>query len=223
MGDRENEFPVFGDQGDAGAGGEAVLLEPVAGEAEYGTGVSPLRVRVVARKRVVMLSSRGFAGAAAVAGAGGFHSESGLAVGAHGRGLQQGSWACSASGQARAAAKPGMAAESSGASALAMASSSRTRAWLTVVCAARLCVEHGDVVAWEADAELGGSDGVRQDGVGVGAKGFFDEVERPGFEGFGHQFFAPEPFAEGGGHRLHFSGGDGGGHLGAGQPRRSVA
>jgi hypothetical protein len=77
-------------------------------------------------------------------------------------------------------------------------------------------VEHGDVVAWEADAELGGADGLGEDGVGIGAEGFFDEFEGPGFEGFGHQFFAPEPFAEGGCHQLHFSGGDGGGHLGAG-------
>lgn len=77
-------------------------------------------------------------------------------------------------------------------------------------------VEHGDVVAWEADAELGGGDGLREDGVGLGAEGFFDGVEGPGFEGFGHELLAPEPFAERGGHQLHFSGGDGGGHLGAG-------
>jgi hypothetical protein len=58
-GDREDEFPVFGGDGDTRAGGEAVLLEPAAGEAEVWDGVSPLRVRVLRRKRAVMLSSRG--------------------------------------------------------------------------------------------------------------------------------------------------------------------
>lgn len=69
----------------------------------------------------------GFAGAASVAGAVGFHGRSGVAGWAHGGVLQQGSCVSSASGQARAGAKPGMAVVSSGASALAMASSSRAR------------------------------------------------------------------------------------------------
>lgn len=39
IGDREEEFPGFGGHGDTGAGGEAVLLEPVTGEAEvWGPG-----------------------------------------------------------------------------------------------------------------------------------------------------------------------------------------
>lgn len=76
-------------------------------------------------------------------------------------------------------------------------------------------VEHGDVVAWEADVELGGADGVREDGVGVGAEGFFDEVEGPGFE-FWTSVLRARTTCRGGGHQLHFSGGDGGGHLGAG-------
>lgn len=37
----------------------------------------------------------------------------------------------------------------------------------------------------------------------------------PGLQRFGHQFFAPEPFAEERGVQLDFAGGDGVGHLAA--------
>ena len=76
-------------------------------------------------------------------------------------------------------------------------------------------LDHGDVVAPEADAQFGVAQGVRKDADGVVAEGFFDDVERPGLERFGHQLFAPEPFTEGRGHELHFVGGDGVGHLAA--------
>lgn len=41
-------------------------------------------------------------------------------------------------------------------------------------------LEPGDVMAREADAELGGAEGVREDAAGIVAERFFDEVEGPG-------------------------------------------
>jgi hypothetical protein len=37
-------------------------------------------------------------------------------------------------------------------------------------------LEHGDVVAREADAQFGGANRLRENAVGVGAEGFFDGV-----------------------------------------------
>jgi len=134
VGDGEDEFPAFRGHDNPRPAREAVLLEPAAGEAEVWDGGLAASGAGGGAEEGGDAQFAGFAGAASGAGAVRFHRRSGRRLGAHGGVLQQGSWACSASGQARAVAKPGMAAESSGASALAMASSSRARAWLTVVC-----------------------------------------------------------------------------------------
>lgn len=197
--------------------GEAVLLEPVAGEGEVWDGGLARSGAGAGAEEGGDAQFAGFAGAASGAGAVGAGRGCGVAVGAHGGSSSAGQLRVFGVGPGEGGGEAGDRRRELGGfgagDGVELAGEGVADGGVLLV---GFVVEHGDVVAWEADAELGGAEGVREDGVGVGAEGFFDGVEGPGFEGFGHQFFAPEPFAEGGGHQLDFSGGDGGGHFGAG-------
>jgi hypothetical protein len=89
-GDREDEFPGFGGDGDAGAGGEAVLLEPAAGEAEVWDGGFTAPGAAARAEEGGDAQFAGFAGAASVAGAVRGRSGCGVAGGAHGGGPSAG-------------------------------------------------------------------------------------------------------------------------------------